>query len=161
MSGKSLSNRIFAASIIILAAVSIGASNCPPPMSNPIISAKKADIHRYHFKDSAFDCDSCHPDAANKGFKAQGMESDGCYECHERVDKANWVHGPVGVGQCSVCHEPHGSKTANFLRRHGDKLCMFCHDQDRLQTHITAVKSNDCMGCHDPHAAKNTALLRK
>lgn len=161
MTGKSLLRSILAAATIILAFASMGASNCPPPIRDAVISAKRADIYQYHFKDTAYDCNSCHPNAAKNGYKPQGMESDTCYKCHNRVDNAKWAHGPVGVGQCSVCHDPHGSRIANFLRRQGERLCTFCHDQARLQTHIAAVGSRDCMGCHDPHGGTSTALLRK
>ncbi len=160
MSTKSFSSYIFAGLIVIMALATLGASYCPPPIRNATISTKRAVIKKYHFKDTAYDCNFCHPSAMKNGYKKECVESDACYTCHNRVDNAEWVHGPIGVGQCSVCHDPHGSKNANFLRRNGKRLCMFCHDEDRMQSHATAVSSNDCMGCHDPHGGTSTALLR-
>lgn len=138
----------------------MGASYSPAPASDAVVSAKSADISQYHFKDNASDCKICHVNVRRDGFKTSGMESNVCYRCHARVDGAEWVHGPIGVGQCSVCHDPHGSKNAKFLTRTGHGLCTYCHDANRLQNHIATVNSKDCTGCHDPHGGADRDLLR-
>ncbi len=157
MTGKRDTKWYFALAIVVCAAVSMGASYCPPPTGASIVSEKSADIYEYHFKDSAYDCAACHSGGEKNCYETSGMESNGCYKCHNRVDKDEWVHGPVGIGQCSPCHDPHGSKDAKFLLRKGDKLCTYCHEEDRVEKHEA---SKNCTSCHDPHGGADMALLK-
>ncbi len=161
MTGKHVTKWCFALVVVICAAASMGASYCPPPNGAAIVSEKSADIYEYHFKDTAYDCATCHDSNGTKDcFNTSGVESAGCYKCHERVDKKEWVHGPLGVGQCSPCHDPHGSKDAKFLLRKGDKLCTYCHEEDGIEKHAKNVSSNNCTSCHDPHGGASTAMLK-
>lgn len=107
-------------------------------------------------------CGNCYWEIQNVSSKPQGMESDVCYRCHDRVDEKRWAHGPIGVGQCMVCHdEPHESGSLAALTRESDKLCFYCHDENRLQQHISRVNSRDCVSCHDPHSGEDNLLLRQ
>jgi predicted CXXCH cytochrome family protein len=139
----------------------MGATYCPPPTDTTVVLEKSADIFEYHFKDTDYDCTSCHASyGENNCFNTKGMESTGCYKCHERLDKTEWVHGPVGIGQCSPCHDPHGSKKRMFLLRKGDALCTYCHEEDGIKEHAETVNSNNCTSCHNPHGGANTAMLK-
>ena len=158
MTGKHITKCFFAVALIAFAAVSMGASYCPTPTGAALVSQMSSDIFEYHFKDSAYDCVTCHGSNAKKDWSFTGsMESNGCYKCHNRVDKDEWVHGPVGIGQCSPCHNPHGSKDSKFLVRKGDRLCTYCHEEDRVETHGA---SDNCMSCHDPHGGADMAMLK-
>jgi predicted CXXCH cytochrome family protein len=161
MSGKLTAKLLFFVVIAVLSAVSMGSSYYPMLVSNEIIAEKESALHKYHFKDTAYNCATCHSNVQQDSYETVGMESTTCYECHNRVDGDEWVHGPVGIGECSVCHDPHGSKSAQFLVRQGEKLCTYCHDQKRARKHTAEVNSNNCTGCHNPHGGASTAMLRQ
>jgi predicted CXXCH cytochrome family protein len=161
VTGKISSKCLFLVLIAVFCVTSMGSSYYPTYLSNEIIAEKKSDIHKYHFKDNAYDCTTCHSDAQQEGYDTVKMESNTCYECHNRVDEDEWVHGPVGIGECSVCHDPHGSKNAQFLVRKGEKLCTYCHDARRVEKHIGKVNSSNCTGCHNPHGGATTTMLRQ
>jgi predicted CXXCH cytochrome family protein len=161
MTGKLSAKYLFFALIVAFSTASTGSSYCPTPVSNEIIAEKESDILRFHFKDNSYDCTTCHSDVQRNGYQTIEVESSACYECHNRVDKDKWVHGPVGIGECSVCHDPHGSKNAQFLVRQGEKLCTFCHDENRVKKHTAVVNSSNCTGCHNPHGGATTTMLRQ
>lgn len=132
-----------------------------PRKGESIIYTVAKDIFEYHFKDDKFSCDTCHKNVGNKNFQLTRDESELCYDCHSRLDEKAWVHGPVSVGQCSVCHDAHGSKKPNFLTRKGSGLCYFCHNEVRLRGHADEVDSRDCTYCHDSHSGDTNILLRE
>lgn len=75
-------------------------------------------------------------------------------QCHSSMGKAKFVHGPVGVGQCVVCHtngnpkHPTKSVKTDFkLQATGKDLCYLCHEpKDTLPV------------VHGPIAKGDTAL---
>jgi predicted CXXCH cytochrome family protein len=77
-------------------------------------------------------------------------------KCHEEMGKGEWVHGPVGVGACVVCHNPVEGEDHEFtFPAERAELCFACHENSRdlmLEANIhTPVAEGDCTGCHDPH----------
>ena len=50
-----------------------------------------------------------------------------CYGCHDRIDEKRYVHGPLAVGDCLVCHDPHRGYGAAHLREEQAPLCGKCH----------------------------------
>jgi predicted CXXCH cytochrome family protein len=139
----------------------MGSSYHPPLASDETIAQIKSDLHRYHYKDNAYDCTTCHTDVQQDGYETVRVESSRCYKCHNRVDNDAWVHGPVVIGECAVCHDPHGSKDAKFLVRQGEKLCTYCHDENRVRKHATVVNSNNCTSCHNPHGGSTAIMLKQ
>ena len=144
---------------VLLVAAYPALSRGSPSRSDPIVSAKGLDIYRYHFKKNAYGCEVCHGNAQDDGYKVRTMESDACYQCHARVDDAPWTHGPVAVGQCSVCHEPHGSKNAKFLLRKNpaiedprrlfvEKVFVGVEPLDRLRCRLTDTAVASAKGGH-------------
>ncbi len=87
-----------------------------------------------------------------------------CYDCHtDYTLSAAFVHGPVAVGQCLFCHNPHKSKNEHLLNDPEPQLCYLCHDRDVIESianHSTETLS-ECTNCHDAHAALEKSLLRK
>ena len=75
---------------------------------------------------------------------------------------AKVVHQPV-EGDCSECHDPHGSNNKGNLKKPLVETCFSCHD-DFLKTvkfkHDPAG-NGECMSCHAPHASDNKGLLLK
>ena len=79
-------------------------------------------------------------------------------QCHEGFAREKYLHGPIGVGSCTGCHNPHGSVQPMFLARAGQALCFSCHsDEGEMFTGKTVhqpVLDGDCLSCHDPHQSE-------
>jgi predicted CXXCH cytochrome family protein len=114
------------------------------------------------------DCHNCHSKRIRRSFSSQINLIDPipklCYNCHADFTKsAPFVHGPVAVGQCLVCHNPHKSKIKHLLVAPEPGLCYQCHDVDTIKlipAHVSKQLS-DCTSCHDPHASSTKALLKE
>jgi predicted CXXCH cytochrome family protein len=107
------------------------------------------------------DCSACH--VQEKGnlhrFKPSAEGGKMCAPCHDlpkTTDK--YVHGPVAVGDCLACHDPHGSANPKLLKMPGSKLCENCHEEMTAKLaakrYVHAPVKADCAGCHDPHSSR-------
>lgn len=96
-----------------------------------------------------------------KGAVAQQPTKDSCItdKCHSRMGKDKFVHGPVAVGECMVCHKGEADKhrlspaKIKFapIKKVSD-LCFQCHDRvDAMNTVHPPVKEGICTSCHSPH----------
>ncbi|MBU0730577.1 MAG: cytochrome c3 family protein [Proteobacteria bacterium] len=118
-------------------------------------------------------CRTCHQSdpAVDKIEIPLGKIDDLCYSCH--MNQRRWkdmshVHGPVGTGDCSVCHNPHGDKYRYQLWAEGEKaLCVACHRdklplvQEDSPIFVHGILgSMGCVACHDPHATNYRYQLR-
>jgi predicted CXXCH cytochrome family protein len=86
-----------------------------------------------------------------------------CYGCHaDYTVSAPFVHGPVAVGQCLFCHNPHKSKIEHLLKEPEPKLCYLCHDINTIELIPAHFKNQQfaCTGCHNAHASPVKALLK-
>ena len=89
-----------------------------------------------------------------------------CVSCHEdvgaRLTSAH-LHAPVAGGDCTSCHNPHGSAFRFQLAADGNGACLTCHEElaetmAQPFRHGPAVAS--CTMCHDAHAAPHQSQLR-
>jgi len=113
-------------------------------------------------------CTDCHPGESalflGAGFDKRG----GCLDCHDhsdmktRLEEATHVHGPVAIGNCLICHDPHESLRPHLLLDDERKLCFFCHFEEDILTGEAHLEIGDdsCTSCHDPHAEDDPDLLR-
>ena len=69
------------------------------------------------------------------------------------------VPAALGAGQCSICHDPHGSAHPAFLVMGVRPLCVQCHAQSRSQAHIDKSANKQCPECHNPHGSEKQYLL--
>jgi len=108
--------------------------------------------------------------ALSVGFVGVSFAADACIseKCHPKMGKAQYVHGPVGVGQCTVCHveakkgHPTGKKPDFKLVATGKALCEKCHQPvDKFEFKHTPVKKGECSGCHDPHQSDAPKQMKK
>lgn len=83
--------------------------------------------------------------------------------CHAQLTTTRWVHGPVAVGACRICHEVEGDPGAHRFRlsRPGGGVCGSCH---RFESPAGAHRhepfaQGGCAECHVPHGAANAGLL--
>ena len=113
------------------------------------------------------DCTNCHRKQSMGGLSSQtrllAPAPKLCYKCHDDPTvSASFVHGPVAVGQCLFCHNPHRSKVEHLLREAEPKLCYLCHDAGMIElipAHLTQ-QTSACTDCHYPHSGPTKALLK-
>jgi predicted CXXCH cytochrome family protein len=114
------------------------------------------------------DCTLCHGKRGQKLFAPEAiliaLVPALCHNCHDDYTvSAQFVHGPVAVGQCLFCHNPHKSRIQYLLKEPEPKLCYKCHDINVIESmpaHLT-VQPSACTDCHNPHASPTKALLKK
>ena len=85
-------------------------------------------------------------------------------ECHPTVVKHKYLHGPLKIGQCTVCHLPLPGTDHKFkLVATEETLCMTCHKRVGTKGYIQhdPVAKGKCMGCHDAHGSEEIAQVRK
>jgi predicted CXXCH cytochrome family protein len=97
------------------------------------------------------------------GFGGQAFAASGsCVtsQCHAKMGKAKYVHGPAAVGQCEFCHQPVAKHKFKPIKDVA-KLCYQCHDKkDEMKTVHPPVKAGECTSCHDPHQSPYKFQLR-
>ncbi|MHC4082464.1 MAG: cytochrome c3 family protein, partial [Planctomycetota bacterium] len=105
-------------------------------------------------------CEACHTlvDERSHRFELTEAPPDLCYICHDPIQESEFMHGPVALGTCTVCHDPHGAPNQFMLPEPGGELCFMCHSE--MGTHVSsarvphgAMDEQGCSACHDPHGA--------
>ena len=130
-------------------------------------------------------CTNCHSPhiAKSKGLLAAD-EKTVCLSCHGKdnlgspplrnigadIEKKKFVHGPILKGQCSACHDPHGSDNFRMLRgaypadlyapyKEGIYgACLICHEKNLLRfadTKIYTKFRNGSRNLHYVHVAND------
>jgi predicted CXXCH cytochrome family protein len=74
------------------------------------------------------------------------------------------AHAPAAKGECSSCHEPHGSASARLVRGGLSEVCLSCHQNEAKKagtapTTHAPFSGGDCLSCHLPHASAHESLL--
>lgn len=122
-------------------------------------------------------CLGCHQQSANPwriGMPAAPVKNL-CFGCH--TGKKTWLdnkvtHGPLNLGGCTLCHDPHGQEHPRQLWAEGSlEICIACHgNMAQLVTSIRERKipfvhgvltGPGCVACHDPHASDEIFVLKK
>ncbi len=140
----------------------------------------------YHGPFASHHCDLCHATTASKPFRTGVAQTAGkdetinigprlaypidelCVSCHAEKSpvaaraRGLWMHGPVGKGWCTQCHNPHKSTQRFMLQKEGHALCKRCHvESDLLLTPVHAQNPEEnCVDCHNPHMGETSTLLR-
>ena len=109
----------------------------------------------------------CHGQRTQKSFSRQVYLSEKipalCYSCHtDYTVSSTFVHGPVVVGDCLFCHNPHRSKNKYLLKTPVPDLCFQCHEKgvvESISGHMveSAAKCNEC---HEAHTSSVRTLLK-
>jgi len=107
------------------------------------------------------ECLGCHARTEAMGAQTAGTSPALCYGCHERNDVKRFVHGPLAVGDCLACHDPHSGYGVAHLRQEQELLCRTCH-AIRGNSPPTACDRSlkACVDCHDPHQSDLRYLLK-
>lgn len=98
-------------------------------------------------------CNDCHQTGFGQRLVAARVDLL-CQTCHEDFAvKRKYTHGPVAVGQCLTCHNPHLAKNKYLLLRAGDKTCTYCHEEIDMISVADHQADNPltCVSCHSPH----------
>ena len=139
-----------------------------PLDSNSIEPVQAGQKPGWYIHEPRKDCSNCHGKRKRRSFSTQIYLTDPvpklCYNCHtDYTISASYVHGPVAVGQCLFCHNPHKSKIEHLLIAPEPGLCYQCHDIDTIEliaAHLTEQLSA-CTNCHYAHASSVKALLKE
>jgi predicted CXXCH cytochrome family protein len=99
-------------------------------------------------------CVACHNREAS--FALLKPRTEICLTCHEdKTRQYPYMHGPVAVGDCAECHDPHRSPLPHLLRMPVEKLCFLCHDRTPAGAKpAPCTRPSDdvrCTNCHNPH----------
>lgn len=125
-------------------------------------------LYRSHGMITRKDCFVCHDERA-RSYTIALADVDLCAKCHDRRPAAKFVHGPVAIGSCTVCHDPHGQTNPAFLMASGEALCFRCHTEADALKHLVIrspgsgdfLREKGCSFCHDPHQSDRKFLLRQ
>jgi predicted CXXCH cytochrome family protein len=79
--------------------------------------------------------------------------------CHVKMGKEKFVHGPVAVNDCLICHKESAKHKFSPIKDMA-KLCYGCHDPvDTKKAVHKPVKEGSCTKCHNPHQSPNKFML--
>lgn len=79
--------------------------------------------------------------------------------CHAKMGKEKYVHGPVAVNDCIICHKETGKHKFAAIKDTAS-LCYSCHDKvDTKKAVHKPVKEGNCTKCHSPHQSPNKFML--
>lgn len=118
-------------------------------------------------------CAGCHSPHAGGVKLLRDPQPELCYRCHKdptldsKGDEYEFIHGPVAMGMCTACHQPHSSVEGKLLNVRGLDVCLGCHedpavdDQGRPWPSSHPPVSRDCLQCHDPHASAEKGHLKE
>jgi predicted CXXCH cytochrome family protein len=114
------------------------------------------------------DCTLCHDKSRQRVFSSKTYlikpVPELCYECHaDYTTSASYVHGPVSVGQCLLCHNPHRSRIEHLLKEPQPQLCYLCHNIDAVKlipAHLVKEQFI-CTDCHNAHTSSIKYLLKE
>ncbi len=121
------------------------------------VTGKARGAYRYHA--DVAKCAGCH-ERKGQGYAVGARKEAVCYRCHDRQDGGKNLHGPLGSGECTACHDPHGSMNAALTVARTETLCVTCHDQESSAKHTKRSRGKACTSCHDPHSS-DRAFLQK
>lgn len=119
-------------------------------------------------------CLNCHrPHASSGKALLAGPMKQVCGDCHAdtlgRHERFETKHQPIQEGDCTACHDPHGSD-AGFLATKAStlELCGSCHDWQRHSSHPIGEKVSDprnpnatmqCLSCHRSHGTEYKHMI--
>ncbi|MCP4612008.1 MAG: hypothetical protein GY845_25180 [Planctomycetes bacterium] len=114
------------------------------------------------------DCSLCHDNSRQRVFSSQTYlikpVPELCYQCHvDYTTSASYVHGPVAVGRCLFCHNPHKSQIEHLLIEPEPELCYLCHDKETVSiipAHLVKQQFA-CTDCHNAHTSSIKYLLNE
>ena len=108
-------------------------------------------------------CRQCHTTLVGNNLPTAPAERGVCATsgCHTPfVEKHEFVHGPVALGDCTTCHVPHSSDQSHLLAMAEARLCGGCHTALLTCPSTSAAEGRSCATCHNAHGGESHYLLR-
>jgi predicted CXXCH cytochrome family protein len=164
--------------------VTLNDINPTSPEDSPCYTCHKGKLNTKYVHNPAgkWTCLQCHLTRKDsRKYEVGKPTMDVCYTCHgikiKGWSEQNVMHGPTAVGQCELCHNPHGSDWPSLVRMHASDLCLRCHTDKASGKHVIAgfygkghptrgvpdprdpSKEFTCASCHNPHGAETNGLL--
>ncbi len=107
-------------------------------------------------------CDRCHDLGTGDLWRTarEGL----CLACHQELTKTDrYVHGPVVINDCLMCHHHHGSARPYMLLDEATAVCLRCHKREHLLTcpGRESDEAGGCVDCHDPHGGRDQFFLKR
>jgi predicted CXXCH cytochrome family protein len=91
--------------------------------------------------------------------------------CHADVIKFQYLHAPVAVDACEICHvydDPAQHRFKLIEQHDNEPICSFCHigkttfgrGDNWVGLHVhEPVQEGDCIACHNPHGSNLRNLI--
>jgi len=101
------------------------------------------------------------PSNAKSSFSLKEGKSCVTSDCHAKMGKDKYVHGPVATSNCTFCHKQ-GNKNLHEFKAITNvaEVCYACHDKLHLDPIVhKPVKDGNCTGCHSPHQSGHNYQL--
>lgn len=134
--------------------------SAPDPTAAPAVTPARLLAHAPYRENR---CGGCHD--LESGGLVQPLERGLCLSCHPNTPGgATYVHGPVAVQACVVCHHYHASPFPKLLLADPVSTCLQCHERSGLMEgphHPRDVELLNCTECHDPHGGEDRYFLRR
>lgn len=110
------------------------------------------------------ECDKCHLGDLRSGRQELKKPVPNlCYSCHTDLHQAgDYLHGPLNVGECVFCHDPHQSTYIHLQKAPQPDLCYRCHQRQDIEVvpgHQELLEKV-CTDCHDPHGGPTLQFLK-
>jgi predicted CXXCH cytochrome family protein len=109
-------------------------------------------------------CEACHSYVEPREHQFASINvAELCATCHP-LSHRTVVHEPVRTGNCTGCHDPHGSPHRMMLVDDPTKgLCLNCHkpEQPAKKFEHGPYAAGGCILCHQPHSSWQPQLLVK
>ena len=113
------------------------------------------------------ECTRCHGEAGMARLSTVGLTEpipQLCYGCHEEFgEPVEYVHGPVGLGECLFCHQAHESSQPKLLHKQVPDLCFMCHEQENIKMIADHAQPRyfKCTNCHNGHGGSARYFLKE
>lgn len=120
-------------------------------------------IYQPHLTGGIAECFGCHDRREGLLDPRIASAPELCNRCHDAFGAQRYLHGPLAVGDCVTCHDPHGGTDGAHLRERAGVLCRSCHGANEIAGHssgIRAVEEGLCTECHDPHEGSSRYLIK-
>jgi len=170
----SVHNRVFSTMLVLregINTIRIAGTGAVPEVLNILYSPALPRemtyrLYRSHGILARKNCLTCHEEGA-RSYAIPARDSELCAKCHDPRPAAKFIHGPVAIGSCTICHDPHGQTNPALLVASGEALCFRCHTKEDALRHLMVPaasaayqREKGCVSCHDPHQADRKFLLR-
>ncbi len=136
---------------------------------NSIFTVAKKPVAVWYIHEPQKDCAVCHGEKKERTFSSEVQlpvsVPELCYGCHEglRSSDKRYIHGPVAVAKCLVCHEPHKTQNKHLLKYPVPQICYNCHNTEWTAT-ISGHELEEykqCLDCHSGHDSRQRYLLKE